>query len=1088
MSAKCFTGKNPFISSKYNFRQTGRKVMSGNCAFIIALLLLSLVQGNAALGASTPDNDYCAEVPAGPCGPGGQCRVVPNPANRWAYWCSTAGDGNWDNPDNWDPIAPPGLPLPPDCDTYVAIQPFLLGPTVFNNATCSRLAVHPWSWSGAPNTELNIAPGAGSFDCGSMIGINSIRNDPGTREGRGILNIYGGTIFTSTDMHAYGYGTRTACLWVGGSENTTSPCPGYLNMMGGLMVVPSIAIYDGVINLYGGTLRGTSSNSDDFVISGMYPMNQINVAGGKLLLKGDRMAELFNYMATGRIVPYQNRARSYLVIDYNISTPGYTTVTAVPDFGSAWNPNPAVGQEEVAFNPPPFLNWSPGDWVQDPNGHQVYFGTSWTEVNDANTSTPVIYRGSTDQTTFDTNSRVGPLIPATTYYWRVDELNINNPDSPWIGQVWNFTTLSGQARLPIPANDSNDPFDINMPSLKWTKGQWTATTNGHRVYFGTSWDDVNDATTASTTSPAIYRGQQDPCSYLLSKLKSPTLDYNLVPDATYYWRVDEVNNSHPSSPWKGRIWHFRFSREYAVDDFEVNSMPRWMRSYLSNPTASCPGGGYTNTGATLQWDQVVGKTLKFNYDNTGSTGRDFYSEARYEYNSTGCDWTASAVPSGAPKILYISYKGQPTNSADPIYDRMYMFIQDTAGNRTGSTPYPVPIQNSDPTAQQVNQWTAWRILLSDLNAPNVNLQRIRYFVLGFGQRCLRWNPDPEAPRGGTGTVNFDNLRLSQPICNEQYTSIYDFAPDCVVDLTDFDVFARDWLLTGTTLTYDDAVAPTAIPVLWYDFNETSGQIVANSGWAGSDYNGTVENNVPSTWGSPGVIGGCINLPYVTPGLPGTYIDVPPEILAPFASIDGPYAITFTFWINQDPNVVLDATRPRLISAGDSSDSTGKEDIMIIAPTGRHPIESTGPQVMFKMKNQMDSPQMRHGDFAGRWNHYAFVKDTDAGYMRIYHNGQEIASRTLSTTGRPVLESTPIRFRIAKRWPDGTWGPWPGRLDDFRMYDVALTANEIAYIATKGTGSITVDLVETTNLNHDAIVNFGDFALFANEWMTEKLWP
>ncbi|MHC4484894.1 MAG: hypothetical protein ACYS4T_06740, partial [Planctomycetota bacterium] len=29
---------------------------------------------------------------------------------------------------------------------------------------------------------------------------------------------------------------------------------------------------------------------------------------------------------------------------------------------------------------------------------------------------------------------------STTYYWRVDEVNNVNPDSPWIGNVWRFTT------------------------------------------------------------------------------------------------------------------------------------------------------------------------------------------------------------------------------------------------------------------------------------------------------------------------------------------------------------------------------------------------------------------------------------------------------------------------------------------------------------------------------------------------------------------------------------------------------------------------------------------------------------------------
>ena len=30
----------------------------------------------------------------------------------------------------------------------------------------------------------------------------------------------------------------------------------------------------------------------------------------------------------------------------------------------------------------------------------------------------------------------------------------------------------------------------------------------------------------------------------------------LVPGKTYYWRVDEINDGDPASPWKGNVWSF----------------------------------------------------------------------------------------------------------------------------------------------------------------------------------------------------------------------------------------------------------------------------------------------------------------------------------------------------------------------------------------------------------------------------------------------------------------------------------------------------------------------------------------------------
>jgi hypothetical protein len=34
----------------------------------------------------------------------------------------------------------------------------------------------------------------------------------------------------------------------------------------------------------------------------------------------------------------------------------------------------------------------------------------------------------------------GKLLLNTAYYWRIDEVNGTNPDSPWAGNVWSFTT------------------------------------------------------------------------------------------------------------------------------------------------------------------------------------------------------------------------------------------------------------------------------------------------------------------------------------------------------------------------------------------------------------------------------------------------------------------------------------------------------------------------------------------------------------------------------------------------------------------------------------------------------------------------
>ncbi len=61
------------------------------------------------------------------------------------------------------------------------------------------------------------------------------------------------------------------------------------------------------------------------------------------------------------------------------------------------------------------LSWTPDP---DANSHDVYFGTAYADVNDANTSSSE-FKGNQDSNSYDP----GTLNTLTTYYWRIDEVN-----------------------------------------------------------------------------------------------------------------------------------------------------------------------------------------------------------------------------------------------------------------------------------------------------------------------------------------------------------------------------------------------------------------------------------------------------------------------------------------------------------------------------------------------------------------------------------------------------------------------------------------------------------------------------------------
>jgi hypothetical protein len=101
----------------------------------------------------------------------------------------------------------------------------------------------------------------------------------------------------------------------------------------------------------------------------------------------------------------------------------------------AGSPKPANGAIDVSQTS--ILSWTAGEKA---TSHDVYFGEDANAVADANTTTTDIYRGqqTLDAASFDP----GKLQWNKTYYWRIDEVNAANPESPWTGAVWSFTTAN----------------------------------------------------------------------------------------------------------------------------------------------------------------------------------------------------------------------------------------------------------------------------------------------------------------------------------------------------------------------------------------------------------------------------------------------------------------------------------------------------------------------------------------------------------------------------------------------------------------------------------------------------------------------
>ncbi|MHC4587159.1 MAG: LamG domain-containing protein, partial [Planctomycetota bacterium] len=114
----------------------------------------------------------------------------------------------------------------------------------------------------------------------------------------------------------------------------------------------------------------------------------------------------------------------------------------------AWGPSPKDGEllPQTWAN----LSWKPGPFAVT---HDVYIGDNFDDVDSGVGDTFVGNMGGTSQVIgFATFPVPDGLVPGTTYYWRIDEVNDADPNSPWKGDIWSFSIPPKTAYSPDPAD------------------------------------------------------------------------------------------------------------------------------------------------------------------------------------------------------------------------------------------------------------------------------------------------------------------------------------------------------------------------------------------------------------------------------------------------------------------------------------------------------------------------------------------------------------------------------------------------------------------------------------------------------------
>jgi len=454
------------------------------------------------------------------------------------------------------------------------------------------------------------------------------------------------------------------------------------------------------------------------------------------------------------------------------------------------------------------LSWRPGDFALS---HDVYIGDNFDDVDAGAEGTFV---GNQTDTFIIAGFPGFPypdgLVPGTTYYWRIDELNDSDPNSPWKGDVWSFSIPPKTAYFPEPADGTGSVVpDIK---LSWTGG---FDAKLHYVYFGDNFDDVNNAT---------------------GGLPQGTTNYTPGPlqfAKTYYWRVDE---SDIINTYKGDVWSF--TTEGAVEPLDpANGAVGVTQTPTLTWTRGANGDSHEVYFGADPEAVKNADTSSPEYKGSGNLGSESYEPGQLEWSTTyywrvdeannanaDSPWTGplwsfttadflivddmeayNDIEEGEPgsNRIYLAWVDGYDNPAvngsvvgnDPppiaeqtivhgglqsmpfAYDNgvgkseatltwtengvntlTIWYIGDTAN--APETMYVVlngsaGVDNPNHDAAQVTAWTRWDIDLQAFADQGANLANVNTITIGLGNRA-----NPTA--GGAGMLYFDDIRLYAP--------------------------------------------------------------------------------------------------------------------------------------------------------------------------------------------------------------------------------------------------------------------------------------------------------------------------------------
>jgi len=364
------------------------------------------------------------------------------------------------------------------------------------------------------------------------------------------------------------------------------------------------------------------------------------------------------------------------------------------------------------------LTWRAGDFAVS---HDVYMGDNFDDVNNGATDT---FQGNLADTMLITGFVGFPfpdgLVPGTTYYWRIDEVNDTDPNSPWKGDVWSFWIPPRKAYEPNPADSVR--FVPPDADLNWTAGFGAKL---HTVYLGDNFDDVNNAVVGLPQADTTYT----PGTLELEKF--------------YYWRIDEFDGL---ATHKGDVWSFRTLPDWSGHDNHgtFEGEPQWVPGY-DGGALEFDGDDWVDCGDVLTITDAI--TIACWVNPAGLSGDKGWvtRQAAYAFKSSGTslrfttpglvDYTAdnTVLETGTWQHVAVTFRPDQAGGAVFYLNGIEAQRMDSTAMNPGTGPFRIGN----------NQWSQYyEGMIDDVRIYNKVLTQEEIAVAMRGDPLLAGNPKP----------------------------------------------------------------------------------------------------------------------------------------------------------------------------------------------------------------------------------------------------------------------------------------------------------------------------------------------------------